>query len=420
MKRILIVNVVLVGEESGTGNTLKNIYCNYTNTHIMQLSLQIKPLNFTTTIENTIFLTKACIPIDNAFRSVFFMRNLKKKTNSLSNVSAATIPQKNIKGAVHDFIRGLLDMSAVRLDNEILYKIDLFNPEIIYTCGCTIRIHKVANFLSKRYRIPIVLHLMDDWPETLYTSSFLSLFARKKINRELAITHSLSITNFAISEALCEKYENKFGKKYIPLMNPSKYITTNLFVKDKGIIEFIYAGSLSLNRWKSLLQVAEVLHNINIMKKCANMKLYIPSAWNTVEIKNLFEKYEVEINNYVANDKVYEVYERADVLIHVESFDENYRLFTRYSLSTKIPEYMGAGKPILAYLPKDLHGGEYITKNNAGLVAHNINDLKACIFKLVEDSSSRCELAIGGLACAKEKHSIDSVHTKLFEVVKNI
>lgn len=418
MKRILIVNVVLVGEESGTGHTLENIFCDYPQANIMQLSLQIKPERYKTTIKNTMFINKHCIPVDNAFRNLFTKLRIKKKNIDNNSVISATIPQKNVKGALHDFVRGLLDMSFISLDSEIISCVNAFSPDVIYTCGCTIRIHKVVNYLSKKFQIPIILHLMDDWPETVYTSSFLSCFARRKIHSELIKTNLLSITNFAISEALCQKYEKKFRKPYIPLMNPAKHIVTNAIIEDKEIVNFIYAGSLSLNRWKSLLQIAEVIYDINRTKKCASLKLYIPEDWNNSKTKEMFSVYDVEINNYLSNEKVSEVYDKADVLIHVESFDENYKQFTKYSLSTKIPEYMGAGKPILAYLPKELHGGNYITENNAGLVANDMKELKRCIVKMVKERACRHYFANGGIISAKEKHSIESVRLKLYKVLE--
>jgi glycosyltransferase involved in cell wall biosynthesis len=417
MKKILVVNVVLIGEESGTGCTLNSIFCNYPQTDIMQVSLQIAPQNYKTTVDNTLFISSNCIPIDYGVRRLLsLIRNKKKRVSDLSILSA-NIPQKNLKGALHDFFRGLLDMSYSKLNKEIMNKIKLFKPDAIYTCGSTIRIHKIVNTISKKLDVPIILHLMDDWPETIYTSSFLSSFAKTKIMKELYITHLLSKQNFAISNSLCKKYEGKYHKPYIALMNPAKYIVSNPIISDNSTVEFVYAGSLSLNRWRSLLEIAKGIYELNLQGKHACLKLYIPSSWNSKEINELFRQFNVEINNYVANSKVYEVYSKADVLVHVESFDESFSRFTKYSLSTKIPEYMGAGKPILAYVPHELYGGCYIRENKAGLVANNLDELKLCLTQMIDDKSYRLILANGGIICARNNLSVDSTIEKLNNVL---
>ncbi|MDP3306606.1 MAG: hypothetical protein Q8S15_11070 [Erysipelotrichaceae bacterium] len=417
MKKILVVNVALIGEESGTGYSLNSIFCDYPQTDIMQVSLQIAPQHYVTTIDNTLFISRSCIPIDYSVRKLLSMIRSKKKRVSDLLILSANIPQKNIKGALHDFFRGLLDMSYAKLNKEIMNKIKLFEPDLIYTCGSTIRIHKIVNMISKKLEIPIILHLMDDWPETIYTSSFLSSFAKSKIMKELFITNLLSKQNFAISNALCKKYEEKYKKTYIALMNPAKYIVSNPIVSDNRTVEFIYAGSLSLNRWKSLLEIAKGIYELNLQGKHACFKLYIPTSWNTREINEIFGQFNVEINNYVSNSEVNEVYSKADVLVHVESFDETFRKFTKYSLSTKIPEYMGAGKPILAYVPAELYGGCFISENKAGLVANNLDELNLCLTQMIDDKLKRLILANGGITCARNNLSINSTTEKLNSVI---
>lgn len=60
--------------------------------------------------------------------------------------------------------------------------------------------------------------------------------------------------------------------------------------------------------------------------------------------------------------------ENSHFLLHIESFDEKDRLYTRYSISTKIPEYMMSKRGIIAFGPSDIASIEIFKDNNLGCV----------------------------------------------------
>ena len=63
---------------------------------------------------------------------------------------------------------------------------------------------------------------------------------------------------------------------------------------------------------------------------------------------------------------------KADVLVFVESFAEEQIEKTRYSLSTKIPEYLSLKKPIFAVGPENISSMRYIS------------DTAMCVFEIGE------------------------------------
>lgn len=100
---------------------------------------------------------------------------------------------------------------------------------------------------------------MDDWPRTLYTTSWGSFLFRKSVLNKLKKASQRSLQSFAISEALAEKYANVLGVKMLPLMNPASRIANGINAHQDEMVRFVYAGSIGLNRWKSLLDIAQVL-----------------------------------------------------------------------------------------------------------------------------------------------------------------
>ena len=61
----------------------------------------------------------------------------------------------------------------------------------------------------------------------------------------------------------------------------------------------------------------------------------------------------------------------ADILLHVESFNEKMKKYTRLSISTKIPEYLASKRLIIAIGPVDIASIEYLKDNKAALILDN-------------------------------------------------
>jgi hypothetical protein len=68
----------------------------------------------------------------------------------------------------------------------------------------------------------------------------------------------------------------------------------------------------------------------------------------------------------------------ANVLVHVESFDEASQLLTRLSLSTKIPQYLMAGRCILAFGPAEGASCRYVADSGAGVAVSTDNQGALC------------------------------------------
>ena len=91
--------------------------------------------------------------------------------------------------------------------------------------------------------------------------------------------------------------------------------------------------------------------------------------------------------------------------MHVESFDEKSKNSTRYSLSTKIPEYLNSGVCIFAYGPDDIASIEYLKENSVAFVCSNKTDLRLTLKKLLFTPELSIKFEEQGLELAKAKHN---------------
>lgn len=412
MKRVLVINAIQMGEPNGTGNTLNNIFSAYPKDKLLQLLVIPEVKQYFSDIKTINTGMAVCR---------FPYQIMKRRQAHVDNAQAGilvggVVKGNNTKEMLHEVLKGILDSWPVFCKS--LYKeIDEFKPEVIYTCAANIRIMKVVRHVAKHYSIPVVVHLMDDWPKTLYTTSLLSLPFRINMKHQLKQLYKMSDVNYAITEGLGKKYSEKYSRRHITLMNPTK--VEGYFREEREAdtpIRFLYAGSLSLRRDESLLAIADVLQKLDHAGLKNEFDLYIPPLLDTEETKSRFLKYGAKIYSYVPANEVYELYVKYDVLVFTESFLPEIIEFTTLSLSTKIPEYLAAGVPMLAYLPESLYSSMFLRRNQVAQVANDMEALKNACKKLISNKDLRKQLSENAYQLAEREFSYHCVWNKLKEV----
>lgn len=410
MKKILIVNAVQIGDKSGTGNTLKNLFKLLPKEKLLQLIVapQMDGINSDT--------ETLCTPL--ALCPVPFGIQRKRAQNHNVGMGGGTA-NKLKTSRLKKFFSGMLDAWPVSC-NCLFQRLDEFDPEVIYTCAGSIRIMKVVNAISEHYHIPVVVHLMDDWPNTIYSPSIILNPFRWLALKELGKLYSKTKTNYAISEGLSEKYTAIYHKNHIALMNPAAIYPID---KDdvgphneRKPVRFLYAGSLSLKRDISLLEIAAVLHDLNAEGFNNVFDIYTSKTLVNEYNNKRFSQYGVHLHPYVSPSQVYELYAKYDVLVFTESFEKEYIDFTAFSLSTKVPEYLASQRAILAYLSEKLFSGKYLAKEQAALVVNNSTELRQSCQRLITDNVLREQLAKKGRKLAENEFSYEQVQQKLEQV----
>lgn len=418
MKRVLVVNASAIGENNGTGVTLNNIFSQYNREDILQLCLDWKDHERNQNVRTLIPDTSFC-------RLPYTIYKYKARIiqNDINNsgttaVDLSNCHKSNAREKFHEMLQGFFDNWPVSI-KCFEKEIGDFKPEIIYTCGASIRVMKTAYKISKKHNIPIVLHLMDDWPETMYSSSSLSLPYKMMVKSLLRKINKRGKINMAISEPLSQKYIDNYGVEYIPVMNPVvDFSEVTLYEKDKKTWRFLYAGSLYLNRWKSLLEIAKTVYENTPKGFVCRFDLYVPSIYNTKDMQDEFGKYGAVLHDYVKPEELKRIYSESDVMVFAESFDSNICEFIKFSLSTKIPEYMASGKLILAYLADSIYSYSYLKEKKLALVSSDNDGLVDDIRRIFSDSDAISECVSNAYKEAVKYHSVNAVSKKFSDAIE--
>ncbi len=387
--KVLIINISMIGDNDATGITLNNLFEGLPGVKIMQICVDTVNREYHSQKEKVLFIEPASVPFDLIIRKT--LRLFVKTGNLKLGPKSGLVPQKGVKNALHDFLRGLIDMSPVFLTKAFKQKIDAFKPDVIYTMGANIRTLRLSNYFTKRFYIPAVLHLMDNWPKTIYTTSSLSKFARYSLLTELRKLHSRSKLCLSISNEMAQIYSKRYGVNYETVGNIFDLDDRFLYEENRDgekddVFTLVYAGGLHLNRYKSLKMLAMVIENMKTDKKIV-LHLYVPKE-DKLGYKDLLNYDFAIFHSYLNKDDLINVYKNSDCLVHVESFDENIYEFIRYSISTKIPEYVGCGKPILCLAPDSIAVSKFISENKVGYVADNEKSLEAGLNILLNDKKA--------------------------------
>lgn len=265
------------------------------------------------------------------------------------------------------------DMLNYQINNDLKVFIKHHNPDIVYLLPYGRRIINLALNIQRQFNIPVLPHFMDDWPSTIYKDSLLSSIQRKLTLKTLKTLFSNCEKSLVISDAMKNEFERRYKKcKFFSLMNDVEEYAGSCIDENKTEekLSLCYAGGLHLNRWASLLELCKIANDDVTIKKIAIYTSH--NDWKNVE--HYFKEFPFVIyKGFIRQTEVLKTLSDYDALIFIESFDDNIKKYTRFSISTKIPEYLSLGKTIIAVGPSDIASIAYLKENDLAIVCDDTN-----------------------------------------------
>lgn len=377
--RILIVNADRIEKDTPTGLTLRSLFNRYDNKFYYQVYLNEigveKPSPKTMSM-------KCVFPVSLLLRSNHASaKNEENKARLRSEISSNSLGAKIRKR----LRRGLIiaeDLGPMLRSKIHWQEIESFSPDIVYSIGASVRAMKLAFQCSLRFDIPIVLHFMDDWPnahqEELWS---LEKIYRSILNRWLNRCLSRSTGGLGISPFMASEYQLKYKIPFSWAGCVAERQFNNNSIKSISdrCKTMVYAGGLHLGRWKSLLEVEKA---INEVAPEYHLEIYTSKSYREMYEKKFGSS--TVFHEYVSRDTLSSVYASAACLIYVENADDvRYEAYCRLSISTKLPECLASGTPLLFYGPRSLGVYEMLEKEDIAATADNPQSLQTAILKVL-------------------------------------
>ncbi len=149
-----------------------------------------------------------------------------------------------------------------------------------------------------------------------------------------------------------------------------------------------YFGNLGVGRADSLLQAADALSAVT-----PQLQLDIYGRAEEADKIRFAQHPNIRFHGFVPSESLRGIADRSDILLHVESFQAEIASRLRYAFSTKLAQYLCAGRPVLCYAPADSASAEYLKRENGALVAVNRSELQNGLSQLIRDPALRTRYA---------------------------
>jgi glycosyltransferase involved in cell wall biosynthesis len=403
--RVLVLAAPALTRTAGTGVTLANLFHGFPPDKVAQIHLDVGSPD-DAMCGCSLRLPNNGSPLEGSLRSVG--TKLSSRRKSSTTITAARLPVEDARSAMAGaWVSAAFDLLPGHLSRDTVKWARKFNPDLIYSPLGSIRMMKLARGLADRLAIPIAPHLMDAWPHTLFADGEVFGLGRREVRRSLTKIADRSPRLLAISQLMADEFSDELGIPASVFMN---CVSDDDLAKALPIshsnesLLFSYVGGLHLDRWRSLLRLAEGLSQT---PGSARLQIHAPQAHLNDHGTVFANVNNVDLGPPLAANRVAEALRRADVLVHVESFAPAAQRFTRLSISTKVPQYMAARRPILALGPGNLASMRHIEDASAGVVVSTQapSALTAAISMLIRDEGLRKTLADRGRAYAEAHHS---------------
>jgi glycosyltransferase involved in cell wall biosynthesis len=252
------------------------------------------------------------------------------------------------------------------LTSELERWIDDFKPDLIYTILGSNAFMEMTRNIERRFGIPVVVHMMDDWPGVLYRRGLLASFERSQMQRLLRRIVSTAALNMGIGTAMCRAFSERYGRPFVPFQNCVDLTRWRDLLRSNSVVgarpyRLVYFGSIFVNaQLSSLIDVCRAVARLDASGPTVRLDIVTPQ-FIAAPFRHLLEVSScVRLVEPSGDDhEFFAALAKADALILPVNFDPESVAFIRYSMPTKVPAYMASGTPVLVYGPRGVAQVDY-------------------------------------------------------------
>lgn len=357
MKRLLIISNNVISETNNNGKTILSFIDGMKDAEIAQLyfSGEVPRVEGFTYFQIT----------DKDIIGGFINSSKRGKSRDVvfdnSQVDDFSIRNKVGRNDVTLIIRDILWIIHWK-SKQLEEWLDAFMPQaIFFVAGDGLFPYVICNSIKRKYNSRLTVYVTDDYIMPIKNEKVLHKIRRKKIYESLKSTLSIADSFYTVSKMMHDAYIKELGYDSYIAFN----MTEDLYdpVKnDRDEIYLIYTGSLYYKRDEIIGELAKEISNLN-QNNPIQAKLIVYSNYEPTEKqKKKFLIDEVSFFGGSLNKTdLKKVLNKADILVFVESFDIKHIEKIKYSISTKVSEYMSVGKPIFAIGPNNVGSMKYLS-----------------------------------------------------------
>lgn len=419
-KKVLIVSANPLDRNQNNGKTLLSFFSGYGREYLAQLYFY-PTLPNTTEFERFFRISDFDVLNRRLHRSKTAGGPVEPVESALSVSTEETVRMGRIKkSALTCLAREVLWHGAWR--SEALDRwLDETAPDVIFfVAGDGLYSYDICEYARRRTGAKLVVYTGDDYVLPRPKFYLAQDLRRRLILRKLKSCVDAADLFLTISEPMRRTYRELLGKDSLLAANMADSLReAQPAPKTRSGLLLVYLGGFQYHRDATLHRLAEAIARINGEGRTP---LFLEIYSNAQPDDALLRQLEVPgasafcgcLDQAGVKWKVNE----ADILVHVESFSPESIADVRLSLSTKIPEYLSTGKPLLAIGPAEVASMVYL-RDKACCVTDEA-DLEPQLRRLAEDAALRSSLGAVGRSAYEKNHRRDVCQAALWDALDRL
>ena len=265
-----------------------------------------------------------------------------------------------------------------RLDDFI----EEFDPDLVVTfVKSAPQYYLTIKHLREKYNVPLFSWIADD-----EYSALLKNKAKREIENLRYILNESAVVK-GCSEELCEYYNSVFGCNATPLYK-SCDLSAPIKERSNETTTIVYAGNLLYGRAEIISRFAGVVESLEKEDRKISLEIYSNTELLGSEVQKYFPTQTAKYMGRKPYEFIKNRLSEADIVLHVESFEDEEILKTKYSFSTKIIDYLQSGSVLLAIGPEVLSSIKYISRIPGACVINDMDNVYSSLKNLLDNPIS--------------------------------
>lgn len=299
--------------------------------------------------------------------------------------------------------------------------LDDFKPDIIlHSMEGYIHLNRIIEYAIARTQAKAVGYIWDDNFTYLQSNElghqFYRFFQRKSLQKLAQKTDAF----FAITKKTKKEADAFFKINSVLLTKPLLLEPEFCQTQVDYPIRMLYTGKLIIGREDTICEIAEAIKEVN---NSSTPKILLDIYTNT----QLDENTKAQINNAwckihpaVPQKDVYVLQKQADILLFTEALEGPKAKIARLSFSTKITDYLSAGKCIFAVGHPDTAPMEYFVENSLAITAYDAASIKSAVEQIAEHPEVVQETAKHCIETAVKLHNPEMIRERFWSVLREV
>jgi glycosyltransferase involved in cell wall biosynthesis len=406
--------------QSGGGITLSNLFKGWDRTCLAN-AVTLHNIN---NIKETEYCNNFYYLGDNEFQvkypfSIYLKAGQSGRVNFSDNKNRAQLPQNNLKAKILFFLKPAVNwvinvfnlekvIYKINVSQQFLNWIDDFKPDYIYIQPSS---RMGTNFFRQLHNvtgIPLVMHIMDDWQYST-NRGLLGSYWKKKIDKEFKELVNITSVHLSISEGMSKEYYKRYGKIFKTYHNTIEINSWLPFIKQNfefnNCIRILYAGRIGLGTYHSFADLIEAVEELNSEGYNITINIQTPSV-DQVFGEKLSQFKCVSFNPFVEYTELPRIFSSYDLLLLPIDFKNAGSDYLKFSMPTKVAEFMISGTPILLYSPREVYLHSHAVQHKWAYVIEDNNKqkIKKGILELIHNTELRKNISKTAVAFAKANY----------------